>query len=521
MIGAAGRVPCRIRIGVTGHRTLRDPVALAAGVDRVISLLGLALPPDPSTRVLYEVVSPLGEGADRIVAERFLEVPSSILEAPLPFSPEEYERDFGSEASRARFRGLVERAEHVWVAADGGRPEAYRQVGLYVVESCDFLIAVWDGQPARGEGGTQEILELARDRSMPAFVIDAEPPCDVHQERIRSGLPLLEAVRSYNKPDLGAPPTAATLVSDGAAPSDEERGTLDRCLAWIEDPFRRADVLATRYRWWFTAVSRLMFLVSALAIGAAAVSVVSHQHDVSAVFARLEVGLMLLAFAMWLAVRRRLHDRWIAARFLSERFRSALFLTFAGAPDDLEPRPQGSLQGDEDQEWLTRVFREVWRSRPRIVQEDRDGRSVKHLLLREWVEGQIAYHRARGRHHERASRVVTILTAALFLTTIGAASAHAFGHTDGVVAHGVAVLSIALPAFAGAITGIAGLEQHSRHAERFAAIARRLEQLEDRLRLTDDLDEVGAIALRIETELRTETESWIDVMRFRDVEIPI
>jgi hypothetical protein len=521
MIGAAGRIPCRIRIGVTGHRTLRDAEAVSAGVDQAISLLEQTLPSDPCTPVLYEVVSPLGEGADRIVAERLLEVPSSILEAPLPLAREEYERDFGSDESRVRFRQLLERAERVWIAGDGARPDSYRQVGQYVVESCDVLIAVWDGHPARGEGGTQEILDLARARSMPAFVIDAEPPCRVHPERLPVGLSLFEAVRRYNEPDLGSALTAPPLVSNVDAPTDDERDALDRCLSWIEQPFGRADAFAKRYRTLFITISRLMFLVSALAIASVAVSVVSTQEQVISFFARLEVGLMLLALVLWLVVRRRLHDRWITARFLAERLRSALFLTLAGAQDDIEPRPEGAPQGHGNQEWLTRVFREVWRSRPRVVRADGHALWMRDLLLREWVGAQIDYHRERGRHHERASRLVTTLTATLLLTTIGAASVHAFGHAHDTMAHAVAVLSIALPAFAGAITAIAGLEQHPRHAQRFATMARRLEQLEDRLRRTDDLNGVGDVALRIEAELRTETESWIDVMRFQDVEIPI
>jgi SMODS and SLOG-associating 2TM effector domain 1 len=521
VIGAEGRIPLRIRVGVTGHRALRNANAVSAGVDRAISLLERALPSEPATPVLYEVVSPLGEGADRIVAERFLEIPTTILEAPLPLAPTEYERDFGSDESTHEFRRLLERAERVSVAGDGTRPSSYREVGQYVVQTCDVLIAVWDGRIARGEGGTQEILELARARSMPALVIDAEPPFAVHPERLPVDFPLFDAVRRYNKPDLGSAPKASPLVSHARASTDDERLAVDGCLSWIGPAFDRADTLATRYRMLFTSISRLMFLASALAITSAAISVVSTQEHVVSVFAKLEVGLMLLALAMWLVVRRRLHDRWTTARFLAERLRSALFLAIVGSPGDIEPKPEGNPRGNGDQEWLTRVFREVWRSRPRVVRSNADIRWLKDLLIREWVEAQIGYHRERGRHHATASRLVTTLTAILFLTTIAAASAHAFGWAEGANAHAVAVLSIALPAFAGATTAIAGLEQHPRHAARFATMTRRLEQLENRLRRTDDLVGVNDVALRIEAELRTETESWIDVMTFRDVEIPI
>jgi hypothetical protein len=44
------------------------------------------------------------------------------------------------------------------------RLDAYRRVGHYVVDHCDLLIAIWDGQPARGRGGTADIVQYALDR---------------------------------------------------------------------------------------------------------------------------------------------------------------------------------------------------------------------------------------------------------------------------------------------------------------------------------------------------------------------
>ena len=41
------------------------------------------------------------------------------------------------------------------------------QVGQYVVDHCDVLIAVWDGQPARGRGGTAEIVQYAQEQNRP------------------------------------------------------------------------------------------------------------------------------------------------------------------------------------------------------------------------------------------------------------------------------------------------------------------------------------------------------------------
>jgi hypothetical protein len=42
------------------------------------------------------------------------------------------------------------------------RAEAYQQAGRYVVEHSAVLLAVWDGLPAGGRGGTAEIVAWAR-----------------------------------------------------------------------------------------------------------------------------------------------------------------------------------------------------------------------------------------------------------------------------------------------------------------------------------------------------------------------
>ena len=72
-----GRIPFRLRIGVTGHRDTPDDAAIRAGVDEAINRIRRAAPSSEVTPLLFEVVSPLGEGADRVVAERVLAVPGA------------------------------------------------------------------------------------------------------------------------------------------------------------------------------------------------------------------------------------------------------------------------------------------------------------------------------------------------------------------------------------------------------------------------------------------------------------
>jgi hypothetical protein len=47
------------------------------------------------------------------------------------------------------------------------RCDSYAQVGRYVVDHCDVLIAVWDGEPSSEHDGTAEIVQYALERRRP------------------------------------------------------------------------------------------------------------------------------------------------------------------------------------------------------------------------------------------------------------------------------------------------------------------------------------------------------------------
>ena len=158
-----------LRIGVTGHRFLAEIENLEAGIRQGLDCIEQVFP----DRSLV-AVSPLAEGADRLVAGAILQREGSALSAPLPLPIEEYLQDFGTEQSRAEFFSLLEQAsEVIELPATATRNEAYEQVGLYVLDNSDVLIALYDGQPAQGRGGTADIVERALERDMPVLHVKA------------------------------------------------------------------------------------------------------------------------------------------------------------------------------------------------------------------------------------------------------------------------------------------------------------------------------------------------------------
>jgi hypothetical protein len=186
-------IPYRIRIGVTGHRKLNDPAAIKALVKTAIDADVEKLFPEESRRkiervrragttpISFSVLSPLAEGADRVVARAVLSYPDARLDAVLPLAVEDYLEDFATEESRTEFEKLLSRCRKPIFLRERRiqddrsdpagqaelRKDAYAHVGRYVVDHCDVLIAVWDGEPSRDCGGTAEIVQYALQQNRP------------------------------------------------------------------------------------------------------------------------------------------------------------------------------------------------------------------------------------------------------------------------------------------------------------------------------------------------------------------
>ncbi|MCB1549671.1 MAG: hypothetical protein KDJ41_17860, partial [Hyphomicrobiaceae bacterium] len=89
--------------------------------------------------------------------------------AVLALPQEHFVKDFADQASRDSFERLLAGAADVVEApamaperqiADYGEPRnhQYAWVGAYLARHAHVLIALWDGAPARGTGGTAEVV---------------------------------------------------------------------------------------------------------------------------------------------------------------------------------------------------------------------------------------------------------------------------------------------------------------------------------------------------------------------------
>ncbi|MFD6231247.1 hypothetical protein ACFWFZ_30945 [Streptomyces sp. NPDC060232] len=149
------------RIGVTGHRSLPDAV-LGHVESGLRAVLGGREGP-------LEALSSLADGADQLFAAVALECGADLT---VVIPSEDYEEAFEGTEALDRYQRLRRRAtQEIRMGFARSTDEAYYAAGTYIADSCDRLVAVWDGRPARGHGGTAEIVAYARSLGKPVTVL--------------------------------------------------------------------------------------------------------------------------------------------------------------------------------------------------------------------------------------------------------------------------------------------------------------------------------------------------------------
>ena len=138
---------------MTGHRRIDDAATVVARCKELLDRLDDVV-----------VVSSLAEGADRLVAQLAV-ARGNGLEVVLPLEIDDYERDFPDTVDEFRTL-LAAAASTVVIPPQPTREDAYLAAGLAVLDRADVLVAIWDGEAARGRGGTAEIVEEARLRGV-------------------------------------------------------------------------------------------------------------------------------------------------------------------------------------------------------------------------------------------------------------------------------------------------------------------------------------------------------------------
>jgi len=547
-----GRIPFRLRIGVTGHRTLENEEELAPLVrEQVNRVLGLLEAKE--TTLTLSAVSQLADGADRLVVREVRAVAEgrgeeARVECYLPMPREEYARvqDFEPWSER-EFEEMLREATVVREPATGtghsDRHEAYRSAGHLLVGRCDVLIALWDGLPARGRGGTAEIVAWAAARSKPCIWIETGGERGIRdnldpgrgkaffeevQERAQLDPPIRWSPMDHPGETLQSVRTALHSLDEyNREPSPpgfkarlhKERNRPEGLADWVAPPYARATTLAARWRGRFEWTARVITALATL--GAAMLGIGLSYGEEAEVWAWAEAAMFAAALIGLLVVRGfGFHRRWISIRVLAEHLRSAHFLALTGADFRRQARLDPVYGGKEPTAWLMRAFEEVWDRRPLHPTPPSELKpdqlkQLKQRLADEWIQGQIGYHEGSRKRHRRWHRIQSACVLFLFVGTIVFAVLHAL-HT---LEHAPVLFSIVLPAAGASLGVLMTVNQHHALSERSASMKSDLGLVRQEIldAPAESLDRVSSDAART---IAQETVAWFGSMWFLDIEHP-
>ena len=484
-------LPFVLSVGVTGHRAdslpkgsvdrlrdqIRDVLLLVADAGQALLLKERDCFAPVPLRLRF--VSPIADGADQIAAEVALEL-GWELQVVLPFGRTEYRASLANHGARQRFDALIECAGCVLERPGHSvtQLDAYVTTGRATVAHCDLLIAVWDGLPPRGRGGTGEVVQLAITRGTavihlpleqdaPARVVwsafdpavltladepGAERPLDraamdamlqgllmpppneqeqdflkrftrerLRSVRVRIEYPLLLAAAGVGR--FGAKDFANKHCE--VAIRDEWRRYRQGCaeplhisapMDLLERAYSWADRLATHFAQTYRSGHIFNFVLGGVAVclGLSAFMAPHLKFE----FAALE---LVITFAIILNAsigsRNEWHRRWLDYRQLAERLRPMRSLKLLGiaAPD-----PPGTATNPVPRRWIDWYASGIWRAIGCPSGSLDAGRAacLGKAIAQFEVAPQVAYHERHAHQIQMLDRRLEWIGTILFAGTL-------------------------------------------------------------------------------------------------------
>jgi hypothetical protein len=143
-------------IGFTGHQALSPATIDATRAELTQILLSKG-------RILG--LTSLASGSDQIFAE-CVRVSGNQYMVIVPCR--NYESSFSDPSDLVRYRELLlHAAEILELSFLEPSEEAFWAAGKHIADMADSLLAVWDGKPSAGLGGTADVVEYAKKQKKP------------------------------------------------------------------------------------------------------------------------------------------------------------------------------------------------------------------------------------------------------------------------------------------------------------------------------------------------------------------
>ncbi|MCX6277998.1 MAG: hypothetical protein NT004_07860 [Bacteroidetes bacterium] len=600
-------VPYTLRIGVTGHRNLANPDAVAEAVEQSLikikralergvidphqpktarqtkwqcleshfawkvkqTLASLKIVPretalDRRTPLYWQVISSLAKGADRIVARAAIDKLDAILEAVFPFPVDKYKEDFKHPDDLGEFNGLFEKATNYQALHDpsfntmSACEEGYELAGKDVVDSCEILIAVWNGQPARGKGGTAEIVEYACSIKRLVLWINADDPSslprilsEVEKVRDKIDISIVKSIRTVTRPlpkiASGWSSRFMQVVEYNRDSAFKQRGfdvVFDRNWTFLEmtrvktnlipeylhptlnfllPHYSRADFLAICYQKLHIRAATWLYRLAAFSVTIAVLQVLFIPDQTE--WIAFEI-IALIGAVVWfrLSLLENWHEKWLDYRHLAERLRMLSFTSLMG----YTPASSLTLQNQQlpfypgPGGWVLDVYDKIKQDLPPANIPHDKLNNVRQFILSAWISDQAIYHEGNSnkkahnamKDHKRIGVMLAVIIVAATMHLLKLVNYQPFEYF-------IIALVIILPAFAAAQHAIGGIHDFERIAARSSGMREILLSIEGSIKKADNWEELRKEIQRAEDIMSTENHEWCVSLSFRRIDLPV
>jgi hypothetical protein len=394
-----------------------------------------------------------------------------------------------------------------------------------------MMIAIWDGRPAAGPGGTADIVEYARRKKRPLLLISALAPFGITMERGcgLDALPL-SAIEEFNGGELSGLEASEYVENvyqevfkpeeSGCVPQIVKQRVRDLLIPW----YVRASSIAKNNQRFYLRSGTFVYSASALAVAAAALLLIIPSHVIW--FFCLEAILLLsIVLIVHFADRKDTHKNWIEARFLVERLRVSFF--FASCGFEVSPIVIHAflLPAYRPHDWMVRVFSEIWDRLPHMEFSESSKCSELGAYVRSaLIQDQIKYHSDMAAKRSKMSHVLGTTGKVLFVAALVVAFGHILLSSSTPAVHeslldgSLAYLAVTLPAIGAAVGGIRSHREYSRLAKRSQNMVEALKDIELRFESLGERHELETLLRETEDLMLRDTQDWLMLMKFVKLE---
>jgi len=448
-----------LTIGVTGHRNLvaGEVPALKQKVREFFLQLRNDFPD-----LDLQLITPLAEGSDRLVADVAQELGVKLI-VPLPMPQAQYEQDFLSPEAVEIFRDSLKKARVIYLRTLGqvpgrnldsaDRSHQYAQMGIFISNHSQVLLALWDGKPSREIGGTASVVHYHLTAVMPGFSKAEDSPnllADNENDLV------YHIACSRDRPD-GAPkqglvPLQAMWLTTQFGLESGEEMPFEYRIMWqrlqeygrdrekyasridesganllenapdlalpigtstISEQYRIADWLAMHFQ---KRISFGLIAIHSIAVLIGLIFIIYSEFDGMDFLVNFFLLAFLAGYILYkIGERRQWHRKHLDYRALAEGLRVQFYWSLAGVIDvqSAEFAYDNFLQKqDVDLGWIRHVMRNVSLARSRDSMPEA---GWVDWVIEQWVgdetsqNGQLSYYRRKELEKARRFRRTTYL----------------------------------------------------------------------------------------------------------------